>query len=167
MTVSSLAVPAVIAPVPVTRKDAATSGSTVNEALEPEVRLFPLVRVAVMLTPLSALSYVTPLMVTELLPAVIVPVSVPPKVPAPVFRLKLTPVSTNTFRGVLASSCDCTTTSKPVPAIGFVPPFTEVMASFVGTGSANKAKLKGAELTEDTEVSKAEPEFVSVQLVPS
>ena len=53
----------------------------------------PLVRVAVSTTPDSAFVYVTPLMVVELDPAVIVPVSVPPSVPVPVLSESETPVA--------------------------------------------------------------------------
>src|SRR5262249_51383953 len=79
--------------------------STQNPALSPAVRLSPLVRVAVMTTPDSAFVYVTPLMVTELVPAVMVPVSVPPSVPPPVLRLSDTFVLATTLRVVPAALC--------------------------------------------------------------
>ena len=74
-----------IAPPPAasTRKLLRAPGLTVKAALFPEGSMSPLVRVAVSTTPDSAVVYVTPLMVVELDPALIVPVSVPPSVPVP------------------------------------------------------------------------------------
>src|SRR5438552_11511032 len=59
------------------------AASTVKGALAPAVAAGPLVRVAVITTPLSALLYVTPLTVTVFCPIAIVPVRVPPSVPVP------------------------------------------------------------------------------------
>ena len=109
----------------------AAPGLTVKGALLPAVSVSPLVRVAVSTTPLSAFVYVTPLMVTEFVPAAIVPVSVPPKVPVPVLRLRPTPVLSTALDGLPLLSWACTTTENPVPAVGFAPPFTEVIASLV------------------------------------
>ena len=64
-----------------------------NGALSPGASASPLVRIAVSTTPLSAFVYVAPLSVTWLAPAGIVPVSVPPKGPFPVLRLRLTSVA--------------------------------------------------------------------------
>ena len=69
-------------------------------------------------------------MVTELLPARIIPVRVPPNVPVPVVRLSVTVVSVNTVTGVPAAVCACTTTLKPMPAVGLIPPLMEVIANF-------------------------------------
>src|SRR5438309_745159 len=68
-------------------------------------------------------------MVMVLVPAAIVPVNVPPSVPLPVLRLKATPVLAATLSAPPLPFCACTTTEKAVPAVGLVPPFTEVMAS--------------------------------------
>jgi len=57
----------------------------------------PDVGVAVTLTPISAGVYVTPDIVTAFAPFAIVPVSVPPNVPVPVFKLKVTSVAAVTF----------------------------------------------------------------------
>jgi hypothetical protein len=75
--------------------------------------------------------------VTELVPAVMVPVSVPPNVPVPVFRLRLTPVPVTTLAALPFASWDCTTTLKAVPAVGLDPPLTEVIASFVAGPGVN------------------------------
>jgi hypothetical protein len=111
----------------------AAPGSTVNAALSPAVRLSPLVRVAVSTTPLSALVYVTPLMVTWFVPAAMVPVRVPPNVPVPVFKLKLTFVAVLTLAGVPLASWDWTTTGNADPATGLLPLLTKVIASLVVT----------------------------------
>src|SRR2546428_8762801 len=74
-------------------------GLTVNGALSPGASASPLVRLAVSTTPLSAFVYVTPLIVTWLAPAVIVPVRVPPNVPVPDFKVRATPVAVATFSG--------------------------------------------------------------------
>jgi hypothetical protein len=102
--------------------------STVNGSLVASVSAPPL---AVRTTPGSAFVYVTPEIVTLLVPARIVPVSVPPRVPAPVSRASVTGVSTATSPSLPTPSCASTTTEKPVPAVGLVPPFTDVIASLV------------------------------------
>ena len=61
-----------------------------------------------------------------------VPLKVPPSVPLPVFTLRATPVAGLTLAGFPFASCDCTTTEKPVPAVGLLPPLMDVIASFVG-----------------------------------
>ena len=63
-------------------RDAAAPGSTAKAELLAADRLSPLVRVAVRATPLSALEQMTPVIVFELVPAVMVSDKVPPKVPA-------------------------------------------------------------------------------------
>ena len=70
---------------------------------------------------------------TEFEPLAIVPVKGVFKVPVPVLRVRVTSVFEITFTGWLPASCDCMTTLKPVPAIGFKPPFTEVIASLLAT----------------------------------
>ena len=60
----------------------------------------------------------TPLIVTAFAPAAMIPVSVPPSVPAPVFRLKVTVVAGPTFLGVPVAVCDWTVTEKALPAVG-------------------------------------------------
>ena len=67
--------------------------------------------------------------VAELLPAGIVPESVPPKVPVPIARLSVTTVSAATLTGVPLPSCACTETLNGAPAVGLTPPLTEVIAS--------------------------------------
>jgi len=74
---------------------------------------------------------VTPLIVTEFVPAAIVPVSDPPRVPVPALRLRVTPVLAATLAGFPLASCACTTTEKAVPAVGLAPPFTEVIANLL------------------------------------
>src|SRR5262249_11697487 len=81
-------------------------------------------------------------MVTELVPAVIVPVSVPPSVPLPVFRLSVTPVSAATAVAVPPALRDCTITLKPVPAVGLLPPFTDVIASVVASRSSSDPSVE-------------------------
>src|SRR5438876_5415394 len=76
-------------------------------------------------------------MVIVLVPAVIVPVKLPPSVPVPVFRLRLIPVFALTLLKLPFASCDLTVTGKAVPAIGFAPPFTEVTIS-LAAGPATK-----------------------------
>jgi hypothetical protein len=61
-----------------------------------------------------------------------VPVRVPPSVPVPVLRERLTPVLLTTLLGTPAAVCDCTTTGKPTPAVGLAPELTEVITSLVG-----------------------------------
>ena len=109
----------------------AAFGATLNCALSPAVRVLPFVWVAVRMTPFSALEYVRPLIVTELVPALIVPLTVPPSEPLPVFTESTTFVLLNTLVGVPLAFCASTTTEKAVPYVGLVPPFTDV-ASFVG-----------------------------------
>jgi hypothetical protein len=54
VTSRAFGLPAVCVPEPVTTNFAAAPGSTVNGALTPAIRLSPLVRVALSLTPASA-----------------------------------------------------------------------------------------------------------------
>jgi hypothetical protein len=77
---------------------------TVKAALFPDANVSPLVREAVITTPLSALVYVTKLNVIWFVPAAIVPESVPPKVPVPVVSERLTPVAALTLAGVPLAS---------------------------------------------------------------
>ena len=119
----------------------AAAAFTVNGALLPAVRVSPLVRVAVRITPDSALVYVTPEIVTVLVPARIVPVSVPPRTPVPVFRLRVTFVLATTLAALPPAVCDCTTTAKAVPAVGFEPPLTVVMARVVATFAVKLAVI--------------------------
>ncbi len=74
----------------------------------------------------------TPLIVACVEPFEIVPVVVPPSVPVPAIRASETPVACVAGAGLLFASWTWTMTEKPVPAVGLVPPLTEVMASFVG-----------------------------------
>ncbi len=61
-----------------------------------------------------------------------VPVSVPPSVPVPVFRVNVTSVSPVTFEALPLASCDWTVTEKPGnPAVG-VAGFTAVIANREG-----------------------------------
>ena len=105
---------------------------TVKAALLPAVRVMPLLRVAVRMTPLSAFVYVTPLIVTLPELRAIVPVRVPPRVPVPVLRVRATAVADVTLAALPLASWDWTTTLKAVPAMGLAPPLTEVIASLVG-----------------------------------
>src|SRR5712691_3058 len=61
-----------------------------------------------------------------------VPVSVPPSVPVPVFSVRLTAVALWTLALAPLFACAVITTAKFRPAVGFAPPFTEVIASLVG-----------------------------------
>jgi hypothetical protein len=79
---------------------------TVNDALFAAVRDMPLVAVAVNTTPVSALLYVTVLSVKLLVPFVIDPLVVPPRVPVPAFTLRLTVVADVTLLGLPFASCD-------------------------------------------------------------
>src|SRR5262249_33394977 len=107
-------------------------GSTLNGKRWRGVRASRLVRFAVRATPLCALVYVTPPMVIWLAPAGIVPATVPPRAPSPAFRARVTPVGLETARGAPATSRACTITAKRVPATGWRPAFTELMASVDG-----------------------------------
>ena len=102
-------------------------GSTVNGSLSSERSVAPEVAAALMTTPDSALRYVTPLMVVLVLPAVIVPVSVPPSVPVPVVRVRTRFVLTATPAGSPTASIASTLTLKALSAFGFVPPLTDVI----------------------------------------
>jgi hypothetical protein len=79
---------------------------------------------------------VTPLTVTWLWPAVIVPVTVPPRVPVPVARESESPVEPATAAALPYASWLLTTTGNAAPAIGLAPPFTEVIASFEAAAGA-------------------------------
>src|SRR5664280_1360793 len=105
---------------------------TVNGALLPGVSESPLERVAVRLTPASALEYVAPMTVQELAPAAIVHPDVPPSAPVPVLSVRAITVLATTFCAVLVPSCACTTTLNATARVGLVPPLTLVMASLVG-----------------------------------
>jgi hypothetical protein len=85
---------------------------------------------------------VTPLIVTWLWPAVIVPLSVPASVPVPVFRLSRIGVSAATLPALPTESCDCTVTENAVPAVGLEPPLIEVITS----RSASDETVNGAEV---------------------
>ena len=104
--------------------------STLNAADVPSVKTSPFVRLAVSVTPVPAEDKVTPVIVTEFVPAAIVPVVVPPIVPPPVFANEIA-VASVTFPALLLSSCACTVTLNVLPAIGVVG-VIEVMASLVG-----------------------------------
>src|SRR5664280_652048 len=82
--------------------------------------------------------------VQDLEPAVIVHVSVPPRVPVPVARVSATAVLATTFCAVLVPSCACTTTLKLTPTVGLAPPLTLVTASLVGGGDAPAMTVKVA-----------------------
>src|SRR5262245_54996664 len=107
-------------------------GSTVKGALSPEVSGSPLVGVAVRTTPFSADVYVMPRIVTRLAPAGIAPVTFPPSAPRPVRSPNWIPVAVATGRVTPAASRDCTTTEKSVPAVGWAPSLSELIASVVG-----------------------------------
>src|SRR5664280_994725 len=109
---------------------------TVNGALLPGVSESPLERVAVRLTPASALEYVAPMTVQELAPAAIVHPDVPPSAPVPVLRVRATTVLATTFCAVLVASCACTTTLNATARVGLAPPLTLVIASLVGGTTA-------------------------------
>lgn len=104
---------------------------TVKVALVPGVRVSPDVRVAVSVTPVPGVDKVTPDTTTWFVPAVIVPVVVPPIVPAFPFVVSVKPVFVTTFDARLPASCDCTVTLKPLPAVGEAGEIL-VIASFVG-----------------------------------
>jgi hypothetical protein len=71
---------------------------------------------------------------------VIVPVKVPPRVPVPPVRLRVTDVLLVTFAATPPAVCDWTTTENEVPTVGLAPPLTDVTASFVG-GTAVKVAV--------------------------
>ena len=87
----------------------------------------------------------TPLIVTELEPALIVPVKVPltVPVPVPVFSVRLTPVFALTLAAWPFASWDWTTTGKATAAVGFAPPLM-VIASFVVGSTVNVAEAVSA-----------------------
>jgi hypothetical protein len=118
--------------VPIVRFVAAVGAvaSTLNAADVPSVKASPLVRLAVSVTPVPAEDKVTPVIVTEFVPAAIVPVVVPPIVPPPVFANEIA-VASVTFPALLLLSCACTVTLNVLPAVGVVG-VIEVMASLVG-----------------------------------
>ena len=62
----------------------------------------PLVRLARTINPASDLEYVTPLIVTELVPAAIDPISVPARTPDPTTKLRVTGVLAATTKGTPA-----------------------------------------------------------------
>jgi hypothetical protein len=121
---------AAISPGTTTWSFAKVPATTVKAALEPDASGdMPLVRVAVSRTPVSAFEYLTPEIVTELVPFAMEPVRVPPSVPEPALRLSETAVREVTLAGVPATSCDWTTTLKAAPAVGLCG-LIEVIASF-------------------------------------
>src|ERR1043166_7090599 len=61
-----------------------------------------------------------------------VPVSVPPSVPLPVFKLNETEVSLLTTAAFPLLSWDWTATGKEPPTLGLAPLLTDAMTSFVG-----------------------------------
>ena len=104
---------------------------TVNGVVSTGERASPAVAVAVRETLDSAVVYVTPEMTTLSWPAAMIPVSVPPNVPVPVFFVSVIVVGAATFDGRLEPSRLNTVTLNPTPACGSVPEFTLLMASLV------------------------------------
>ena len=80
-------------------------------------------------------------MITELAPARMVPVSVPPKIPVPDVRLRVTPVFATTLAAVARPTCAWTTTLKAVLTTGLTPPFTEVIAKCGGVVAMTRFTL--------------------------
>ncbi len=120
----------------------AVPATTVKVALVPAASASPPVRVAVRLTPDSAFVYVTPSTIAVVTPASICPLNVPPKLPVPDALLRLNCVAEVTGLGLPPRSVDCTVTLKPTPAVGLVPPFTDVTASLAaGPVSTVKSAL--------------------------
>ena len=106
------------------------------------------------------------MIVAELLPARMVPVSVPPRVPVPAARLSVTPVFADTLVGVVRPTTACTTTLKLVPAVGLAPPFTEVIARCGGVGAMTRFTLPPlARMDATVPVPMAVPETVKVPLL--
>src|SRR6266567_27857 len=123
----------------------AAPATTVNGALAPADAAGPLVLVAVITTPVSALVYVTPLTVVVFCPMTMVPLSVPPSVPVPaVLEKENTRFEPVTLLGFPPASCDWTTTGKPAPATGLVPPLTDVIASLATVPTVMLIALLGA-----------------------
>ena len=60
-----------------------------------------------------------------------VPVTVPARVPLPVFSESDTAVELVTLDALPLESCDWTTTENAVPAVALLPPLTDVMASLL------------------------------------
>ena len=104
---------------------------TLNAELVAAVNVSPVLTVEVRTTPVPELGNVTPVTVKEFVPAAIVPVKVPPIVPAFPLEVKSNEVAADTFVAVPEASCDSTVTLKPEPAIGVVVEI-DVMANFVG-----------------------------------
>ena len=115
----------------------AAPATTVKVTLSPAVKVSPLVRVAVMATPLSTLrigdttdrylicpgGYSSRECATQ----------------ARLFRFsvsRLIPVALITLRGFLRHLAACTTTGNPLPAVGFAPEFIDVIESLVGIAVA-------------------------------
>src|SRR6266508_962450 len=116
-TLTSNEEPAVCVPIAppdvlVTAKWSRLPGPNVRLSLSPAVSASPLVRVAVRTTPDSARGYATPRIVTELVPASIVPVNVPPSDPVPAVSDSATSVSAPTGAVLPAPSCASTVTEK-------------------------------------------------------
>src|SRR5262245_61626035 len=78
-------------------------------------------------------------MVTEFVPAVIVPLTVPPSAPVtgPGLSESVTLVFVKTFVAIDALFRDWTTTENAVPNVGFTPPFTERTASLLAGAGLN------------------------------
>ena len=96
----------------------APAAPTVN-VIVPFARGSPLVTDAVSVTD-SAFEYVKPVSVTELVPAEIVPVRGPVRIPVPVVKARLKLVSAATVLALPETSCAWTTTLNAAPAVGLV-----------------------------------------------
>ena len=72
------------------------------------------------------------MIVTWLCPAGMVPLKVPPRVPAPDLTLSVTAVLADTGVATELPFRDSTTTAKGEPAVGLAPPFTCGMARVTG-----------------------------------
>jgi hypothetical protein len=72
------------------------------------------------------------MIVIWLVPAAIVPISVPSKFPLPILRVMLTPVGLATLAEIPLTVCDWTTTEIGTPATGFAPLLTDKTTSFAG-----------------------------------
>lgn len=71
----------------------------------------------------------TPVIVTEPVPLRIVPVRVPPRVPDPDVRVRVTRVSDVTDDALWSASCACTVTEKEAPAAGLTGVIAEMDSS--------------------------------------
>src|SRR5437763_16579053 len=80
-------------------------------------------------------------MVTELVPAVIEPEVVPPRVPVPLVRDNCTAVDATTLAAFPLASCACTVALKALPAVGLDGAIDVITSLVAGPASTENAGL--------------------------